>query len=984
MKSKTVSGIVLVLLLTSVFHWAGTPTAAWPDVNETLNQTAGSKIQYNFYANDSARQVSNTGVQTFGTESFWWDELVADAKWGWDNFQLPALDQSNWGNFSNRYHHATGWDSDKLFSKSIYSGLIMYKLTGDETYLNYARWAADDLFSTGKNSTTKLLGVISNANGEIVNTASSVNHQYLAEICYLAELDSSYIDEVNECANAIIQYNFGENDENPELPVYVYPNGVQSTDDFYSSGMAHFTRGLLHAYRITNNSTYLNMVRKMLSRYWDARDHDNDPITNGTQLVPDGINSESDDFDDQSKTWVTNVVKQYRVGVWLMQLAMYYYHDQNSTIKSWLETSAERTCNYIHNTNYEGYWQYTTLADSGADNVVIFEGNWVDCDIGMLMAYDIVGNSTFIDYVYKNYNSSFQEDENNLVNGFICHGSWSKDSPATDEARWTFGFTGIGTEFTWLWQLKDEGSLVLEPEDVYAHYSRSIWYHPSNADFQNGTYGYRMGFQATNPTVTLTGSKGYRAMNLNPFMTHLGLYIRPSAGVNITWITYPNKHLYAPERCAIYTDSVNGWFNNVTFDYASKKICFDEISGSGTVTFNETIISAKKDGASYSNFSGNILNTVSGSHSYVVYFKGAPVYNVDTGLGYVTIQEAINAPETLDGHTIFVEAGAYYEKVVVNKSISLIGENRDTTIIDGSGTGTVLYVIASNVSITGFTIQNAGDHYGILISNSSYDIIHDIVVLNNWGGIYLNMCYCNSISNSLVLNNGWYYCDGGIRLWLSGFNNITNSKFLNNRVGIDVDFESDFNSVSNCTVSQNEWGIILRAGTGSNKILGTTITSNNVGLTLSYTEPNHNWGNRIYHNNLINNTIQVDIKESNCTWDNGYSSGGNYWGDHNPPDLYSGPYQNLTGRDKIGDVPYIMDGNNTDRYPLIYPYGYVPTIDLNNDGFIDIVDIVTCALAYDSIPRDAKWNPYADVNQDGIVDIVDIVMIAIHYEEIYP
>ena len=30
------------------------------------------------------------------------------------------------------------------------------------------------------------------------------------------------------------------------------------------------------------------------------------------------------------------------------------------------------------------------------------------------------------------------------------------------------------------------------------------------------------------------------------------------------------------------------------------------------------------------------------------------VHNVDTGLDYATIQEAINAPETLDGHTILV------------------------------------------------------------------------------------------------------------------------------------------------------------------------------------------------------------------------------------------------------------------------------------------------------------------------------------------
>jgi hypothetical protein len=52
-------------------------------------------------------------------------------------------------------------------------------------------------------------------------------------------------------------------------------------------------------------------------------------------------------------------------------------------------------------------------------------------------------------------------------------------------------------------------------------------------------------------------------------------------------------------------------------------------------------------------------------------------------------------------------------------------------------------------------------------------------------------------------------------------------------------------------------------------------------------------------------------------WDNGYPSGGNYWSDYNGTDLYSGPYQNVTGSDGIGDTPYVIDANNTDHYPLM-------------------------------------------------------------------
>ena len=68
------------------------------------------------------------------------------------------------------------------------------------------------------------------------------------------------------------------------------------------------------------------------------------------------------------------------------------------------------------------------------------------------------------------------------------------------------------------------------------------------------------------------------------------------------------------------------------------------------------------------------------------------VHNIDTGLSYTKIQEAIDANETLDGHTIFVLSGIYYEHVVVKKSVSLIGENKNSTIIDGNKTGTVVRV----------------------------------------------------------------------------------------------------------------------------------------------------------------------------------------------------------------------------------------------------------------------------------------------------
>ena len=63
----------------------------------------------------------------------------------------------------------------------------------------------------------------------------------------------------------------------------------------------------------------------------------------------------------------------------------------------------------------------------------------------------------------------------------------------------------------------------------------------------------------------------------------------------------------------------------------------------------------------------------------------------------------------------------------------------------------------------------------------------------------------------------------------------------------------------------------------------------------------------------MSNTQQtVSDGTSVNSWDDGYPSGGNYWSDYNGTDSLKGPYQNLTGSDGVGDVPYkipIVHGN---------------------------------------------------------------------------
>ncbi|UCF07628.1 MAG: MBL fold metallo-hydrolase [Thermoplasmata archaeon] len=92
---------------------------------------------------------------------------------------------------------------------------------------------------------------------------------------------------------------------------------------------------------------------------------------------------------------------------------------------------------------------------------------------------------------------------------------------------------------------------------------------------------------------------------------------------------------------------------------------------------------------------------------------------------YTLIQDAIN--DAVDGDTVYVfdDSAPYYEHVVVNRSINLTGEDRDTTIIDGGGSGDVVTVVSNWVNMSGFTVRNSGSAFvdaGILVVSNSNNI----------------------------------------------------------------------------------------------------------------------------------------------------------------------------------------------------------------------------------------------------------------------
>ena len=162
------------------------------------------------------------------------------------------------------------------------------------------------------------------------------------------------------------------------------------------------------------------------------------------------------------------------------------------------------------------------------------------------------------------------------------------------------------------------------------------------------------------------------------------------------------------------------------------------------------------------------------------------VTDLNNGLGYNSIQEAISSFATYEGDTILVKPGTYQENIVITKPVSLISQDKDTTIIDGTKNGAALTIASNNVTITGFTVQNggnfsAGTDEGIVLDNANNCSLIGNTVTSSHYGIFLNESSSNLLENNTVFNN--YY---GILLVNSSENTLRGNDLNNNTYNIAI------------------------------------------------------------------------------------------------------------------------------------------------------------------------------------------------------
>ena len=136
---------------------------------------------------------------------------------------------------------------------------------------------------------------------------------------------------------------------------------------------------------------------------------------------------------------------------------------------------------------------------------------------------------------------------------------------------------------------------------------------------------------------------------------------------------------------------------------------------------------------------------------------------------YSSIQNAIDDAQHND--TVYVFNGTYYEAVLIDKPLSLIGENKTTTILEGNGTRDIVTIIADYVLINDFTIQNG--HFNILVNHSAYTNISGNIIYSGLHGVSVqNGCRLVTISKNSIQDNVY-----GVRLFSSTDTTISDNSF---------------------------------------------------------------------------------------------------------------------------------------------------------------------------------------------------------------
>jgi len=231
-----------------------------------------------------------------------------------------------------------------------------------------------------------------------------------------------------------------------------------------------------------------------------------------------------------------------------------------------------------------------------------------------------------------------------------------------------------------------------------------------------------------------------------------------------------------------------------------------------------------------------------------------PYYGFVYCPNYNSIQDGIDS--VVEQGTVYVCNGVYYENIFIDKSIDLIGMDKNYTVIDGKKHDDVINLSSDGIVLKDFTIINSSKQWykaGVTI-HSNYDIVKNNNIADNENGISIYPNYSNnSIENNLVNQNSI-----GINLTGSYSTLVYDNNISNNSQGIFI-WRAEKNIVNQNQIFASDWvNIHIYGNSQKNTIINNIISnSQEFGIRIRYSE-----NNTIIDNKILGNVFGMNLSRS--------------------------------------------------------------------------------------------------------------------------
>lgn len=304
--------------------------------------------------------------------------------------------------------------NETVASPQLLSAVLLYKVTGNKTYLGYAIETALWLNSTRNrqfllfwyNTTSKQRAHVS-TNGFDINA-----------LIALTEQDGRFLQLTNWALNEfhrifVPKTNLGyvsvHFDETPDIGYADLGNQAQR--------IALFS----YAYSITKNTTYGQWAKDLTSAFWDRR--------SAINMTPAYL--------DQDGSAKYNYIKEdQHAGNFLLALESAYYYTKDDYYKEIIKTYANAASTYFWDASVRRFL-YRIDWETGAVLWRASVHGFSMLDMGLVNAYILMGNQTFLERARSDYNELVVKGCL-LRNGLIVHGIDNNNKIINPQSNWAW------------------------------------------------------------------------------------------------------------------------------------------------------------------------------------------------------------------------------------------------------------------------------------------------------------------------------------------------------------------------------------------------------------------------------------------------------------------------------------------------------------------------------------------------------------------